>query len=138
MRLFAKIDNGVYESFTRSDDTARPPVGYVEVPIDSDLEDLRGRVYVAGQAPGAKVPAVRTRLTKLEFRELFTRAERDALRVAIRAIDDDLEDAREAFEVAEFIDLADPRLGGYLALLETKRILAVGRIAEILAGVVPR
>lgn len=83
-------------------------------------------------------PAVNTRVSRFQFSQLFTAAERTAIRAA-RADGRDvaLVDAVESFELLEYVDLADPRVSPYLERLVASEVLAAPRKAQILAGQPP-
>jgi hypothetical protein len=83
-------------------------------------------------------PAVEaTRMTRLEFRDLFTSGERAAIRAMVAAEDADVVDASEAMQMAQYVDRADPRVGMYLLMLVAKGALTVERRDQILAGQAP-
>jgi hypothetical protein len=112
------------------------------VPEETDLQDALYRAYdISTGALGAK--RARVVCSRLQFREFFTRAERDALRALVNgpadAISDDPDmiDAVEAFELANYIDTSDPRVLLYLDLLTFKGVIAPGRKAQIAAGEAP-
>ena len=101
-------------------------------------------IYTEGYTPqyqdGAwidqSVPTIVTRVTRLEFKELFTSAERVAIKKA-RASDDLVEDF---FSIAEDpdstgVDLALPSTENVLFHLEGLGILTEERHQQILAGV---
>lgn len=84
--------------------------------------------------PAAPASAPRTRLTRLEFRNRFTAAEKGALysamgtNLSIRIWLDDL-------AAAEYIELTDPATVEAVNSLEQAGLLATGRAATILEGI---
>lgn len=90
---------------------------------------------VAGGAPSAPIAIYGGRriLSKLEFVELFTSAERVAIRAA-RGQSSALDDYLYMLEMAEEVNLDSPNVIGGLAMLEQAQILAAGRAQEILNG----
>ena len=72
-------------------------------------------------------------LTKLEFLELFTPAERIAIRAA-RGQSPALDDYLYLLELAQEVNLDSPNTQGGVTMLEQAGILAVGRAEVILNG----
>lgn len=87
----------------------------------------------ATDAPPTTVYQGRRVLTKLEFLELFTPAERVAIRQARGAIPA-LDDYLYMLEQAEAVNLDSPNTQSGLAMLERAGILATGRAQEIMNG----
>jgi hypothetical protein len=75
----------------------------------------------------------RRTLSKLEFLELFTADERIAVRQA-RGSSAALDDYLYLMELANEVDLDNPKTQGGLMMLEQAGILASGRAQEILNG----
>lgn len=90
---------------------------------------------VAGGTPSVPIAVYGGRrvISKLEFLELFTSAERVAIRAA-RGQSSALDDYLYMLEMAEEVNLDSPNVRGGVAMLEQARILAAGRAQEILNG----
>lgn len=118
--------------------TAAAPPRMIEVtghPQWAGLGSLLRRSYDANtQTFGA--PPVVTTLARMQWLELFTASERQALRALMRT-DALVEDATDLLSAAESIDRASPRVAQYLSLLVVKNILTPARRAAILAGTAP-
>ena len=93
---------------------------------DSLVFDSASQTYSGVMVP----PAPSRILTLLSFSDRFSDAEFDAIS---DSADADVSRAWKKFQLAQDIDLDDPRTGGFLDLLEAKAVLAPGRKAEILA-----
>lgn len=134
--LIKLVDNVVTQRMIVPNDAVAPP-NFIDVTAEQFaaipiLSSKSGDTYTPA-------PVVRTvRLSLFDFSELFTLAERTALRTAREAnISPVLTDAVERFRDLEYIDLADARVPGYLDMLVQAQIIAAPRKAQILAGQKP-
>ena len=73
-----------------------------------------------------------TQLSKLEFLELFTEDELEAIYIASRSVIK-IEIFLEKFRLAEYINISDPKLQSGIRALESIGLLAAGRADEILS-----
>ena len=80
------------------------------------------------------VSTPRLRLTKLEFRNQFTFAEKQAIYTAARSVVD-VEIFLDDLMAAEYIDVDSAETIGGVQALETATLIGTGRADEILAGV---
>ncbi|MEM1145840.1 MAG: hypothetical protein AAGI88_24980 [Pseudomonadota bacterium] len=111
--------------------TPNPP--WVVVPDGSGVGDeWDGTTRTPAPDPG---PQARLRLSVREFREQFTMAEKQAIYTAAKA-NVDLEIFLDDLRSVEFVDLDFPQTVASVQTLETAGLLASGRAAEILAGIV--
>jgi len=76
----------------------------------------------------------RLRLTKLEFRNQFTFAEKQAIYTAARSVVD-VQIFLDDLMAAEYIDVDSAETIGGVQALETATLIGTGRADEILAGV---
>ena len=76
----------------------------------------------------------RLRLTKLEFRNQFTFAEKQAIYTAARSVVD-VEIFLDDLMAAEYIDVDSAETIGGVQALESATLIGTGRADEILAGV---
>ena len=122
---------------TATDDYTGPDE-FIPAPADFDVTRLSEYVY----ADGALVLAPDTRITRLAFRNRFTRAEKVALELA--ALDDPTAPMAQRQQAAAlratladtaaatFIDLIHAETRAGVQMLETAGLLAAGRALEIL------
>jgi len=80
------------------------------------------------------VSTPRLRLTKLEFRNQFSFAEKQAIYTAARSVVD-VEIFLDDLMAAEYIDVDSAETIGGVQALETATLIGTGRADEILAGV---
>lgn len=126
---------------TATDDYTGPDA-FIAAPADFDLTRMDEYVIVDGVLT---LPAQR-KLTRLQFRNLFTPAEKAGLELA--ALDDPTAEPAQRMQAAmlrayladlaaaEFVDLDDPATASGVQMLETAGLIAPGRSEQILAGVV--
>jgi hypothetical protein len=113
---------------------AAPSVNPSLVSIESFDTALIGKVWNGTAFVDGPAPGNRTRLTRLEFRNQLTDAEKVAIytaaesSVSIKIMLDDL-------GAAEYVELTDARTIAALNALETATLIGEGRAAEILAGI---
>ena len=95
-----------------------------------DILDKDGNVI--GQAANDNTPSERLRLTKLEFRNRFTLAEKvgmyDSTDTVVQIFLDDI-------QAAEFIFVSDQQTIDGVGYLETQGLIAAGRSVDILAPI---
>jgi hypothetical protein len=107
------------------------------IPIDSLDQDLTGKLWdgtawVDDMDPPA--PPVRMRLTKREFRNQFTFAEKQAIYTAAEA-SVDIRIFLDDLQAAEYIDCDNAETVASVNALESSGLIGTGRADEILAGV---
>jgi hypothetical protein len=137
----AKIESGVVTEIIQADDVfvAGLPGEWVKAPAavangwlfnGTDFQFPNGNPYV----PAPPAPVLRTRLSRREFRNQFSQAEKQGiysaaeLSIDIRIFLDDL-------AAADFIDLEDPQTAASVQALEAGGLISAARVAEILTGV---
>lgn len=103
------------------------------VGMEFDTHDHVEVVEPADPVPPVTVYGGRRVLSKLEFLELFTSAERISIRTA-RGQSASLDDYLYLLELAEEVNLDSANTQGGVMMLEQAGILAAGRAAEILNG----
>ena len=107
------------------------------IPIDSLTDVSPGDVYdpeTETFSTPDPVSTPRLRLTKREFRNQFTFAEKQAIYTAARSVVD-VEIFLDDLMAAEYIDVDSAETIGGVQALESATLIASGRSAEILAGV---
>ena len=107
------------------------------IPIDSLTDVSPGDVYdPETETFSTPEPVItpRLRLTKLEFRNQFTFAEKQAIYTAARSVVD-VEIFLDDLMAAEYIDVDSAETIGGVQALETATLIGTGRADEILAGV---
>lgn len=87
---------------------------------------------IDGQLDGLVAAYLVTKLTKLEFLNRMTSAERIAIRAAA-AQSPAIHDYMAMLDAAQDVDLTDPRTIGGVQALEAAGLIGEGRAAEILA-----
>lgn len=107
------------------------------IPTDSLEFDFGGKVWDGAawiDDPSSPVTPPRMRLTKLEFRNQFTFAEKQAIYTAAET-SVDIEIFLDDLMAAEYIDCDNSNTITNVNALETAGLIAAGRADEILAGV---
>ena len=107
------------------------------IPIDSLTDVSPGDVYdpeTETFSTPDPVSTPRLRLTKLEFRNQFSFAEKQAIYTAARSVVD-VEIFLDDLMAAEYIDVDSAETIGGVQALETATLIGTGRADEILAGV---
>ena len=107
------------------------------IPIDSLTDVSPGDVYdpeTETFSTPDPVSTPRLRLTKREFRNQFTFAEKQAIYTAARSVVD-VQIFLDDLMAAEYIDVDSAETIGGVQALESDTLIASGRSAEILAGV---
>ena len=107
------------------------------IPIDSLTDVSPGDVYdpeTETFSTPDPVSTPRLRLTKREFRNKFTFAEKQAIYTAARSVVD-VEIFLDDLMAAEYIDVDSAETIGGVQALETATLIGTGRADEILAGV---
>jgi len=131
MRMLVVENNVVVNVIEAQPGFTLPGFTVVEAPAGVGIGwTLDGGQWVAPPEPES---VARTRLTRLEFRDMLTGAEKVAIytaaesNVQIKIWLDDL-------AAAEFVELTDARTIAAVNSLETATLIGEGRAAEILAG----
>ena len=107
------------------------------IPIDSLTDVSPGDVYdpeTETFSTPDPVSTPRLRLTKREFRNKFTFAEKQAIYTAARSVVD-VQIFLDDLMAAEYIDVDSAETIGGVQALESDTLIASGRADEILAGV---
>jgi hypothetical protein len=124
--IFDNRDTGKFVGIT-TDESPYIPDGLSYFTINEDPPDLKQ--YKWDHVNGGFVKVVTRQLTKLDFMSRFTAQERISV---LQSNDPVIKDAMNLLQMAEFVDLADPRttmLVGYLAM---SGIITNERVSEIL------
>jgi hypothetical protein len=106
-------------SYNTANDVTLTDAQFLQLVVDQNLD-----AYVATHT--------KTALTKFEFLNRFTQAERVSIRTAA-ASNAELYDFMQMLEISGEVQLNNPSTQAGIAFLEAGSLIAVGRAAEILA-----
>jgi hypothetical protein len=122
------------------------PATLTAVPLDTNLEAVRGCAYDAGAQTFGPRPTPDRVVSADEFFEMFTATERKAMYAAARGDalavppvlpNDDVEDLIQKVRIKRAVNLDSPKLTPALQLLQSLGIITADRAQRIAAGLPP-
>ena len=128
---YGVIDSGVVTQTIKANYQPEPP--FVAIPDEVEAGWLFDGTNYTAPKP-APEPTHRTRLTRLEFRNLFTQAEKQALYTAAQS-SVDVQIYLDDVNAAQYIETTDQSTIDGLSSLVDAGILTQARADTILAGV---